>query len=137
VTHDFFSVLEQQEHELTPARAPHFGKHHFLFTVIKHYCTKALPILPQRKLELLCRAHTVTSLKMNIISYHWLPWSALFNMRPVVFQQALNILIATREGDSGVIGDDKGGTVSLDVTKLILSLFVLPPLKFSALKKRV
>lgn len=76
------------------------------------------------KLELLCRAHTVTSLKMNIISYHWLPWSALFNMHPVVFQQALNILIATREGDSGVIGDDKGGTVSLDVTNLILSLFL-------------
>jgi hypothetical protein len=63
---------------------------------------------------------------MNIISYHWLPWSAFFNMRPVVFQQALNILITTSEGDSGVIGDDKGGTVSLDVTNLILSLFCPP-----------
>jgi len=61
---------------------------------------------------------------MNIISYHWLPWSALFNMHPVVFQQTLNILIATSKDDSGVIGDDKGGTVSLDVTNLILSLFL-------------
>jgi hypothetical protein len=61
---------------------------------------------------------------MNIIIYHWLLWSALFNMHPVVFQQALSILIATREGDSGVIGDDKGGIVSLDVTNLILSLFM-------------
>jgi hypothetical protein len=124
VTHEIFCVLEQQEHELMPAGAPHFGKHHFLFTVIKHYCTKALPIPSQRELELLCRAHTVTHLKMHIISYHWLPWSVLFSMHPVVFQQALNILIATRECDSGVIGDDKGGTVSLDVTNLILSLFL-------------
>jgi hypothetical protein len=61
---------------------------------------------------------------MNIISYHWLPWSALFNMHPVVFQLALNILISTPEGDSGAIADDRGGTVSLDVTNLILSLFL-------------
>jgi hypothetical protein len=45
-------------------------------------------------------------------------------MYPAVFQQALNILIATRAGDSGVICDDKGGTVSLDVTNIILSLFL-------------
>jgi hypothetical protein len=76
------------------------------------------------KSGLLCRAHTVTRLKMNIISYHWLPRSALFNMHSVVFQQTLNILTATRECDSGVTGDDKGGTVSLEVTNLILSLFL-------------
>jgi hypothetical protein len=64
---------------------------------------------------------------MNIISYHCLPWTALFNMQPVVFQQALNILIATREVVSRVIGNDKGGTVSLGVTNLVLSLFVFPP----------
>jgi hypothetical protein len=59
-------------------------------------------------------------------------------MYPVVFQQALNILIATLEGNNGVIGDDKGGTVTLDVTKLNPSLFfVLPLLKFSVLIKRV
>jgi len=61
---------------------------------------------------------------MNIFSYHWLPWTAFFNMHPVVFQQALNILIATREGVSRVIGDDKGGIVSLDIINLILSLFL-------------
>jgi len=76
------------------------------------------------KLGLLCRAHTVTCLKMNIISYHWLPWCALFNMHSVVFQQTLNILTAMCECDSGVIGDDKGGTVSLEFTNLILSLFL-------------
>jgi hypothetical protein len=86
------------------------------------------------KLELLCQAHTVTRLKMNIICYHWLSWSALFNIFPVVPQKALNILIATLEGDNGVIGDDKGGTVTLDVTNLNpSSFFVLPPLKFSVL----
>jgi len=52
VTHEIFCVLEQQEHELTPARAPHFGKHHFPFTVIKHYFTKALPILSQREVRI-------------------------------------------------------------------------------------
>jgi len=52
VTHEIFCVLEQQECELTPAHAPHFGKHHFLFTVIKHYCTKALPILSQREVRI-------------------------------------------------------------------------------------
>jgi hypothetical protein len=44
--------LEQNEHALMPARAPHFGKHHFLFTVIKHYCTKALPILSQKEIRI-------------------------------------------------------------------------------------
>jgi hypothetical protein len=53
-------------------------------------------------------------------------------MYPVVFQQVLNILIATREGDSGVIGDDKGGTVSLDVINFILSLFLSSHLLNSA-----
>jgi hypothetical protein len=45
VKHEIVDGLEQNENGLTPARAPHFGKHHFLFTVIKRYCTKALPIL--------------------------------------------------------------------------------------------
>ena len=42
--HEFFCVLEQHEHELTPALASYFGKYHFFFTVIKHYCTKALAV---------------------------------------------------------------------------------------------
>lgn len=60
-------------------------------------------------------------------------------MRIVVFQVALNILIATRDGRNRVRGDNKGGTGFVDVINLILSLSlclsVLPPFKSHVLMK--